>query len=223
MMPDVAQRAGVRLERANSIGQTLSQSSILLAPALAGILIGVIGSAPVLFVTMGLLIISTMAVLLFVPANVSRAHVSVDPQRQYVAELKRGLSFLLSTKLVLALMIASIMIQFGRANMMVVMPVYAHDHLESAADFGFMFAALGGGGLVSSILYGIWGHRWPRRPVVLVGLSSMLVGFALLALTPPYWFILSGLSVAGFLAGPMVPLVRSATVAAPASPSSRSR
>ena len=207
MMPDIARRAGVRLERANSISQTLSQASILLAPALAGILIGFIGAAPVLFVTTGLLLISTLAVLFFVPTEVSRAQSSVDAAPQYISELKRGFAFLFNTRLILALMISVTMIQFLRANLLVIMPVYARDYFDSAADFGFMFAALGGGGLVSSIMFGVWGHRMPRRPMVLVGVSSLMLAFFLLAATPPYWLILSGLVVIGFMGGPMIPLV----------------
>jgi MFS family permease len=207
MMPDVAMRAGVRLERANSISQTLSQASILLAPALAGILIGFIGAAPVLFVTTGLLLVSMAVVLVFVPTELSSAQTSVDGGQQYVNELKRGLSFLLNTKLIMALMISVTMIQFLRANLMVIMPVYAHDYFSSASDFGFMFASLGGGGLVSAITFGIWGHRWPRRPVVLVGVSSLMLAFFLLALTPPYWVILAGLVVIGAMGGPMIPMI----------------
>jgi MFS family permease len=208
MMPDVAKRAGVRLERANSISQTLSQGSILLAPALAGILIGIIGAAPVLFVTTGLLFISVLAVLIFVPAELFGAQVPIEGRQQrYLGELKRGLSFLINSKLIMALMISVTLIQFLRANLMVIMPVYVQDYFASPTAFGFMFAALGGGGLVSSIMYGIWGHRLPRRPVVLVGVSSMMFAFFLLAATPPYWVILVGLVVIGFLAGPMIPLI----------------
>lgn len=207
MMPDAAKRAGVRLERANSISQTLSQGSILLAPAMGGILIGFIGAAPVLFVTTGLLLISVLAVLLFVPIEASRPTGSVDGRQAYLGELKRGFSFLFDSRLIIALMISVTMIQFLRANLLVIMPVYVREYFESAADFGFMFAALGGGGLVSSIMFGIWGHRLPRRPVILTGVSSLMLAFFLLAATPPFWLILVGLVGIGFLGGPMIPLI----------------
>ena len=207
MMPDAAKRAGVRLERANSISQTLSQGSILLAPAMGGILIGFIGAAPVLFVTTGLLLISVLAVLLFVPIEASRPTGSVDGRQAYLGELKRGFSFLFDSRLIIALMISVTMIQFLRANLLVIMPVYVREYFESAADFGFMFAALGGGGLVSSIMFGIWGHLLPRRPVILTGVSSLMLAFFLLAATPPFWLILVGLVGIGFLGGPMIPLI----------------
>ncbi|TVR73478.1 MAG: MFS transporter [Sphaerobacteraceae bacterium] len=207
MMPDAAKRAGVRLERANSISQTLSQGSILLAPAMGGILIGFIGAAPVLFVTTGLLLISVLAVLFFVPIEASRPTGSVHGRQAYLGELKRGFSFLFDSRLIIALMISVTMIQFLRANLLVIMPVYVREYFESAADFGFMFAALGGGGLVSSIMFGIWGHRLPRRPVILTGVSSLMLAFFLLAATPPFWLILVGLVGIGFLGGPMIPLI----------------
>jgi MFS family permease len=209
LMPEVARRAGVRLERANSISQTLSQASVLLAPALGGILIGIIGAAPVIFVTAGLLLVSTIAVMLFVPSQASTAQTSVDEAQQgrYFAELKRGLSFLLDTRVILALMISVTLIQILRASLTVILPVYVQEYFTSAADFGFMFAALGGGGLVSAVLYGIWGHRLPRRPVILVGISSQMLTFVLLALTPPFWVILAGLATIGFFSGSMIPLI----------------
>lgn len=207
MMPEMAQRARLRLERANSISQTLSQSSVLLAPALAGILIGIIGASAVLWINTGMFLVSAAVVGAFIPSVAAGGHTTVHTRDRYIPELKRGLSFLLNSKLILALMLSVTMIQFLRANLMVILPVYAHDFFSAASDFGFMFAALGGGGLVSAVLFGVWGHRWPRRPVILVGVSSLMLAFWLLALTPPYWVILSGLFVIGFLGGPMIPLI----------------
>lgn len=207
MMPDIAHRAGVRLERANSISQTLSQASILLAPALAGVLIGIIGASAVLWINTGLFFVSAIAVGSFIPAYSPSPQAEVQSRGRYLGELKRGISFVLNSKLILALILSVTMIQFLRANLMVIMPVYAHDFFESASDFGFMFAAMGGGGLVSAIAFGIWGHTWPRRPIVLAGVSGLSLAFWLLAATPPYWVILVGLFVIGLSNGPMIPLI----------------
>jgi MFS family permease len=207
MMPDVAERAGVRLERANSIGQSLSQGSILLAPALAGILIGIIGASAVLWLNTLLFFVSVIVVKMFIPPVVKAQQESIYARGRYFGELKEGISFLLNAKLIFALMISITMIQFVRANLMVVLPVYAHDFFGRASDFGFMFAAMGAGGLITAIMFGIWGHSWPRRPIILVGVASLSLAFWLLAATPPYWMILAGLFVIGAMNGPMVPLM----------------
>ena len=207
MMPDIAERAGIRLERANSIGQTLMQSAILLAPASAGILIGIIGSSTVLWISTGMLLVSVTAVSIFIPTLKPSSQATVQSQTKYLGQLKGGFSFVLGTRVILALMMTVMAVQFVRANQMVILPVYGHDLYGTASSFGFMFAAMGAGGLITAILFGIWGHRWPRRTVILVGAASLAFMFFMLSATPPYWIILVGMFIAGLMNGPMIPLV----------------
>lgn len=207
MMPDIAGRAGIRLERANSVVQTLMQSAMLLAPASAGLLIGVIGSSSVLWISTGMFFVSVTTVGFFIPTLAPSAQASVQSQTRYLGQLKGGLSFVFSTRIILALMITVMAVQFLRANQMVILPVYGHDLFQSASAFGFMFGAMGAGGLVTAIAFGIWGHRWPRRAVILVGASSLAFMFLMLAATPPYWIILVGMFITGLMNGPMIPLV----------------
>jgi MFS family permease len=207
MMPDIAERAGIRLERANSIQQTMMQSAILIAPASAGILIGVIGSSTVLWISTGMFLVSVTSLALFIPTLAPSAQASVQSQTKYLGQLKGGLSFVFGTRIILALMMTVMAVQFVRANQLVILPVYGHDLFQSASAFGFMFGATGAGGLITAILFAIWGHRWPRRPVVIVGASSLAFMFLMLAATPPYWQIIIGMFIAGMMSGPMIPLV----------------
>jgi MFS family permease len=207
MMPDIAKRAGIRLERANSTVQTLMQSAMLLAPASAGLLIGVIGSSSVLWISTGMFFVSVTALGFFVPTLKPSSQATVQSQTRYLGQLKGGLSFVFSSRIILALMITVMAVQFIRANQMVILPVYGHDIFESASAFGFMFGAMGAGGLVTAIAFGIWGHGWPRRTVILVGASSLVFMFLMLAATPPYWIILVGMFITGLMNGPMIPLV----------------
>jgi MFS family permease len=207
MMPDIAELAGIRLERANSIVQTLMQSAMLLAPASAGILIGVIGSSSVLWISTMMFSVSVVAMFFFVPTLSPSAQATVQSQAKYLGQLKGGLSFVFGTTVIAALMLTVMAVQFMRANQMVILPVYGHDIFESASSFGFMFGAMGGGGLVTAIAFGIWGHRWPRRLTILIGASSLALLFFMLAATPPYWIILVGMFIVGLMNGPMIPLV----------------
>ncbi len=207
LMPDIAERAGIPLERANSIGQTLLQTAILLAPAMAGILIGVIGSSAVLWIATGMFLVSVTSVTLFIPAVRPSSQAAVQSQTRYLGQLKDGFSFVTGTKIILALFLTVMAVQFVRANQMVILPVYGHDLLGSATAFGFLFAAMGAGGVLTAIGFGIWGHRLPRRPVILIGASSMAFMFLMLSATPPYWLTLVGMFIAGLMNGPMIPLV----------------
>lgn len=207
MMPDIAGRAGVPLERANSISQTMMQTAILLAPALAGILIGVIGSSAVLWIATGMFLISVTSVSLFIPTVKPSSQSSVQSQTRYLGQLKDGLSFVLGTKIIFGLFLTIMAVQFVRANQMVILPVYGHELLDSASAFGFMFAAMGAGGVLTAIGFGIWGQRLPRRPIILIGASSLAFMFLMLSATPPYWLVLVGMFIAGLMNGPMLPLV----------------
>jgi MFS family permease len=207
MVPDIAELAGFRLERANSVVQTLMQSAMLLAPASAGILIGIIGSSSVLWISTGMFFVSVVTMGLFVPTLQPSSQASVQSQAKYLGQLKGGLSFVFGTKIIFALMITVMAVQFMRANQMVILPIYGHDIFESASAFGFMFGAMGAGGLVTAIAFGIWGHRWPRRLVLLIGASGLGFMFFMLALTPPYWIILGVMFITGMMNGPMIPLV----------------
>lgn len=207
MVPDIAERAGIRLERANSVVQTLMQSAMLLAPASAGILIGIIGSSSVLWIATGMFLVSVTAVSIFIPSLKPSVQATVQAQTKYLGLLKGGLSFVFGTRIILALMLTVMAVQFLRANQMVLLPVYGHELFESASAFGFMFAAMGAGGLITAIMFGVWGHTWPRRPVILVGASSLAFMFLMLSATPPYWIILTGMFIVGLMNGPMIPLV----------------
>lgn len=207
MMPDIAALAGIRLERANSIQQTMMQSAILLAPASAGILIGIIGSSTVLWISTGMFLVSVTAVSIFIPGVKPSAPGAVQAQTRYLGQLKGGISFVFGTKVILALMMTVMAVQFVRANQMVILPVFGHELFQSASSFGFMFGAMGAGGLITAILFAIWGHTWPRRPIVIIGATSLAFMFLMLASTPPYPIILVGMFIAGLMNGPMIPLV----------------
>jgi MFS family permease len=207
LMPDMAERAGTRLERANSISQTISQSTVLAAPALTGIFIGIVGASAVLWIATVMFWVSTVVVWLLVPAPAPSARAAVQAQARYLGELKRGVSFVFGSGLIVALILTISLIQFVRANLMVILPVYAHQYFGRAADFGFMFAAMGSGGLVSALLYGFLAHRLPRWPIIALGVFSPVLAFLVLAATPPYWFLLCGLAAVGFMSGALLPLV----------------
>ena len=86
-------------------------------------------------------------------------------------------------------------------------PVYAERLYGSAIALGLMTAATGGGSMVSAILYGMFGHRLPRRPTFLISFLLLALGYWPLAFLPSLPVTVTSLALLGFFAGPINPLL----------------
>lgn len=80
LVPDLAERAGVRLERVNAMSQTLWRTSGLLGPPLAGVLIAALGTSAVLFLDAASFAVSAGLVAGVVPSS-SRSARAPQPVR----------------------------------------------------------------------------------------------------------------------------------------------
>jgi MFS family permease len=90
----------------------------------------------------------------------------------------------------------------------VLLPVYAQRELGGAVAFGLLVGAMGGGALVGSLVFGVIGHRLPRRLTFVVAftLAGGPIFFALAAGLPLQVLVVLKL-LAGFCAGAINPLL----------------
>jgi MFS family permease len=204
IFPDLIESSGVSSERANSAYQTVFRLSQLLGPVVGGVLIAAMGATNVLWIDAATFVVSAAIVFHYVPADVRAPR----EQKHYLRELVEGLSFIRADRLLtwLAIMLA-IMNFLDAASFSVVFPVYIKDHYDSARVLGFMFGVLGAGGVVGAILYGIWGERFPRRPVFLLGFFLVSFPPIVLSLAPPLWVLAPVFFLEGVVAGPLNPIL----------------
>ncbi|MEZ4668667.1 MAG: MFS transporter [Anaerolineae bacterium] len=182
LLPDVIEQARVKPERANAAYQAVFRFSILFGPLLGGLLTARYAATDVLWIDAMTFLVSALLIARFAPRIMSQA--TDHPPVSMRDNLVGGLRFLWQDVPMMAMLIlVSLVDLVANALLGVVVPVYAEHVFGSAADFGGMLAAFGGGMLVGTILYGAVGHRFPRYPTLVVGmLGATLPSLGLIAL-----------------------------------------
>lgn len=218
LVPELAGRASVPLERANSASQALWRLSLLLGPALGGILITTMGATNVLWLDAATFAASALIVLTAVPGSRKLAQQEVAHQEPaeeassadqgYFNELARGLRSIYQDGLMLSIIAIAVAINFlVNPLVSVVTPVYANEVFGSAADYGLMLAGFGGGALLGTLLYGAFGHALPRRSTYVLSCAVSGLPIWLLVATPPLPMSVAALAIVGLGIGPSNPLL----------------
>lgn len=203
MVPDLAKFAHMRLERANALADGSRRGANFLGAPLAGVLIALMGTSNLLWLDAASFGISALLIGLSVPraALHQQKAESAEPKRGYFAELWEGVRFVRGDAVVLTIIVV-IMItnMIDNAYFAVVGPAYIMQTFHSAIYLGLLVAAIGGMAFVGATIFGIIGHRLPRR--LTFGISFTIGGalrfwFLLTAIFPIImgWYILAGLAI----------------------------
>ena len=183
------------LDQASAVEATSLNLAVIIGPALAGLLAGVIGVAR----TVELQAALTVLVAALVAVNPAFEARGIDRSESVSHALRTGLRALVRERVLLATSFSSSMAAFGWGLMMVGFPLYAVQTLNSRANAsGYLWAAVAAGSILGTFAL----HRPPGLRRVgfsygILGLSALLwplagtlaVGIALIGLT-------------GFLEGP---------------------
>lgn len=208
LIPDLAGRAGMPVERANSALQAIESSSDLLGPPLAGVLIALLGPSNVLFLDAATFAVSAAMIAGAVPRPDLVPAGEATTGGGYFANLLEGLRFIRGDRLILSIVIVAVVTNFLDSPIfLVVLPVYADANFGSAVVLGIMFAGFGGGSLVSTLLFGVLGHRLPRRATLIACWIVVGLPFWVLATTPSLPVTVAALAITGLAAGPINPLI----------------
>lgn len=205
LLPDLAMLARLKLERANTIHEVIESGAGLAGPVLAGLLIAFLGASLVLWIDALSFGLSVLLIAGLVPRD--RAHPS-RASAAYLSELRHGLRFTLSDGPIRSVFLSATVINFAILPMLaVLLPYYMKTVAHSSTSLGFTVGAFGLGSVLGAIVFGVWGHRWPRRPVLLIGIAALGSGFSLLTLPLPIWGMGLSLFLGGLIAGPNGPLI----------------
>ena len=193
MLPELADRAGMARERANSIATTSEHTGYVAGAPLAGVLIAAAGAPNALLIDAASFGVSAVIVAVAVRAAggaVGRTQL-LDGLRFVTTEPLLRTFFTIWT--VGAFLIAPLA--------SVVLPVYAKYELGGAGTLAAAVTAYGVGGLLGTFGYGVFGSRLPRRRFfVVTWVLYPALSFVLVAL-PPLVPLLALLLAIGFLAG----------------------
>ncbi|MGH2892801.1 MAG: MFS transporter [Solirubrobacteraceae bacterium] len=183
------------LDQASTIEATSLNLAIVVGPAMAGALAGVIGAAE----TVELQAVLTVVVAALVAVNPAFDVRPVDRPESVSHALRTGLRALSRQRALLATSFSSSLAAFSWGLMLVGFPLYAAQTLHTAAHAsGYLWAAVAGGSILGTfVLHGPPGLRRVGFSYGVLGLSALLwplaatlaVGIALIGFT-------------GFLEGP---------------------
>jgi MFS family permease len=206
LIPDLAVRAGMRLERVNATFESISNLALLIGPPVAGVLIAWLGAGDVLWLDAASFAVSAGIVAVAIP----RPTAPEQPAERgsYLDELLAGLRFLRGDRLLFPMAIVlGVANGLSGALFAVVLPVYADKAFGSATDLGLMVTATGAGALLGATLYASVGYRWPRRLLWVAAYLLMPIPYWVLGWSPSLLLLIMVLFVGAFATGPINPLM----------------
>ncbi len=214
LFPDLVGLAGMRLEGANAAYQTVQRLSQFLGPALAGILIALLGASNVLWLDAATFAVSAGLIAASVPGTRSDPARGADaPGRaqagsRYLAETLAELRFLWQDRLLRTLAMAVAVTNALDAPLFTVaVPVYARDVFGSATALGLMEAGFGAGAVTGALAFAGVGHRLPRRPAFVAGFALLSLPLWILATAPSLPVAVVANALVGLVAGPINPIL----------------
>jgi MFS family permease len=213
LLPELARDSGMRDEAITSAYETTQGASWIIGPLLAGVLIALIGTVNLLWITAGGFLISAICIGLFCPEGRHvHDHTDGTPHLEVgaLAEIKAGFRYLRTDAFLLSLAFGLTLMNFLNGPFWsVVVPVQIEWTFGNASRFGLLLTMLGIGSLLGGIAYGAFGHRvrQHRRLIYLLGVTSfpaMLWVFVANVSFP--WLVVASL-LAGLISGPINPLL----------------
>jgi MFS family permease len=181
------------ISSAASLHATAWNTTRLLGPVLAGILIATVGSAaPFLFACIASLGVS--ASFIWMSRYREQGRQRADTSHSVLSDLKGGVAFAWREPVVrLSLLLIFATATFGMATFFTLAPLYATEELGLGADgYGMFLGASGAGALTAALLVTAFAHG-DRLPWLIAGIAAMalLVAGVALAQSTNVVFILA--------------------------------
>ncbi|MBT2201717.1 MFS transporter [Bacillus thuringiensis] len=176
--------AGQSLTRANSAYQMVNQIASLAGPALAGIIIAIIGGFNALWINV-LSFVATLIAVLLLPKVEKNKSIDIPGNllRNIGNEMKEGFKWLINDRLNLALSLQAMVGNFGASAILGALMYYLLSTLHlSTEQSGFNYTLIGVGGLLGSIIVVPLEQRF-RRGVLI----PVLLGIGAIGLTYAIW------------------------------------
>jgi MFS family permease len=205
LMPNLAARAAVSLERVNAADQMLNSATLLVGPTLAGLLIALLGTSNVLWLDAASFAVSALLIASLVPPP---PFVKEDRTTSYLEEVREGLRFIRDDNLLRAILAPATVVNFLMTPLFgVVLPVYAARTYGNAVAYGALIAGFGGGTLAGSIVYGVVVERLPKRVTTVAAFALGGSPIWILAFQPSLPISIGLIALTGLALSPLNPIV----------------
>lgn len=206
MLPEVARKGDIPLERANGIHEAAWGTAYLIGPGVGGVLIGFAGAAGALWATAATFLLSILCISLVRAPGVGRPHEHERPE-SILAGSKEGVAFvshhrLLRTMVLLVMVVVAVYMPIEG----VLLPVF-FEAQNAPYRLGVVLAAMSAGGIAGSLAYSALARRVRRYYLHNAALLLAAASILWLSLMPPFAQMVVAGALAGFFWGPMGPLM----------------
>jgi MFS family permease len=170
------------LARANTLLEGAKQLAKVVGPAVAGVLIAVVGNFSVLYINAGTYFVA--AVMIASSLRYSPQSRRIKTSRAFAQDIQAGLRFILGTRSIRLVTLVGMFAAMAITTLtMAVLPVFVKEVLDGDASLvGLLTGIWGGRAALGMLAYGVMASRWPWPP--LRTLSIFLVGLSL-----PMWLM----------------------------------
>ncbi|MGC4190972.1 MAG: MFS transporter [Thermomicrobiales bacterium] len=204
MVPDLAARGGVSLERVNSLFGVNQAVSMLAGAPIAGLMIAWLGAVDVLWFATGAFVVSILGMALLVPP----LPMATPSGEDFLADVKIGLHYVWSNGMLRTLILVSLIVNMVFSPVFgVAVPVLAKNRFDDASALGMMMSGVGAGLLAGSLLYGAIGNRVSAYRLALTAVAGLGLPLAAVSLTSSLPVIIGLLFVVGLGSGITNPLI----------------
>ena len=206
LLPELAEQAGMPIERVTSLTHVIERSARLVGAPLAGLLIGVMGTANVLWLDAASFFVSAaiIGIVIAAPKLAGKG----EKAGKYLDELKDGLRFIAHDGLILSIVVMVMLTNFLDSIFGgVVQPVYVREVFGSALNLGLLIAANGGGAVIGGLIFAAVGHRLPRHATFVAAFVLTTFRFWVYAAYPSIMVLIVTTLITSIGAGPLNPII----------------
>ncbi|MYL29626.1 MFS transporter [Halobacillus halophilus] len=195
VLPSIISRD--QLTRGNSIIQMTNQTSFILAPMAAGVIISLGSYALVFTVTAVMLFTGSLFIYLM---KVAEEKETEGEEEAFWDAFKEGVRYVRNSRMLTLIIGMSILLNLFMVGPMTMgLPLFVKQRLNGTAlDFSFLEAGLAGGMLLGAVLLGILNLKKRRGRTSLLALVFAGGAFFALSFTEELWLSLGCLVVFGF-------------------------
>lgn len=206
LVPDVAERAKITLERANSIHESVAAAGFATGPAVAALLLSMMNQYQVFYAVAAIGTLSALFAFL-IRVHERREEHDNSADKNFLFYATQGFRTLFKTPAVLIVMFAFITLALIYIPIeMIVLPRY-FNFTNNPAGLGLLLTAMAAATSISSLLFEVFTKFFSFSVILRIGLLGVAIPVVLMAFLPDYWLMIVLGVVLGFAWGPLSPLL----------------
>jgi len=206
LIPDVAAAAQMRIEKANSIHESLAAVGFAMGPYLASLLIGWIGAINAFYVVSGAGLLSALVVSL-VRVHEHKEEHSDDEGRHWLSYAVQGFKITFQTPAVAILMVVfGVLAMIYLPTEIVLLPKY-YNSINNPAGYGQLLGIMALFTTVGSLGFDRLARRFKLSTLLRFSIIGVAVSMFPMSQLPTQWVMLAFGILLGLAWGPLPPMV----------------